>query len=55
VRARLGAEATRPEAAHESLLVDIPTLPAGALLGVLVVAFAVFSGGQPVPFIYFHF
>jgi hypothetical protein len=30
-------------------------VPVGVVLGALTVAFAVFSGGQPIPFIYFHF
>jgi hypothetical protein len=55
VRARLGAEASPAEAEHESLIVDSPALPAGLLIGALLVGFAVFSGGAPVPFIYFHF
>ncbi|HEX3794009.1 MAG TPA: MBOAT family O-acyltransferase [Acidimicrobiales bacterium] len=55
VRARLGAEASPPEAAYESLIVGMPALPAGMLLGALVAAVVVFSGGAPVPFIYFHF
>jgi D-alanyl-lipoteichoic acid acyltransferase DltB (MBOAT superfamily) len=55
VRARLGAEATPAEAAYESVLRGIPTVPAGVLLGVLTVGLVLFSGGAPIPFIYFHF
>jgi alginate O-acetyltransferase complex protein AlgI len=55
VRARLGAEASPAEAAHESLIVGLPALPAGLLIGCLVAAFIVFGGGAPIPFIYFHF
>jgi len=55
IRARLGAEASPAEAAHETLFVGMGVLPAGALLGLLSVALIVFSGGKPVPFIYFHF
>jgi D-alanyl-lipoteichoic acid acyltransferase DltB (MBOAT superfamily) len=55
VRARLGAEATPAEASYESVLRGIPAVPAGVLLGVLAVGVVVFSGGAPIPFIYFHF
>jgi alginate O-acetyltransferase complex protein AlgI len=55
VRARLGAEATPPEAEIESIGAGFPALPVGLGLGVLAVGFVVFSGGQPIPFIYFHF
>jgi alginate O-acetyltransferase complex protein AlgI len=55
VRARLGAEASPQEAAYESQTGGIPIVPVGVVLGALTVAFAVFSGGQPIPFIYFHF
>lgn len=55
VRARLGAEASPQEAAHETLIVGMPVFPAGLFLGALTVAFVVFSGGAPIPFIYFHF
>jgi alginate O-acetyltransferase complex protein AlgI len=55
VRARLGAEATPREAAYESLIVGWPAVPTGLFLGALIVAFIVFSGGAPIPFIYFHF
>ncbi|HUC06233.1 MAG TPA: MBOAT family O-acyltransferase [Acidimicrobiales bacterium] len=55
VRARLGAEATPREAEYESLLVDVPMVRAGVLVGILLVGFVVFSGGAPIPFIYFHF
>jgi D-alanyl-lipoteichoic acid acyltransferase DltB (MBOAT superfamily) len=55
VRARLGAEATRPEAQFESIAGGLPAVPIGVVLGILAVGFVVFSGGQPVPFIYFHF
>jgi alginate O-acetyltransferase complex protein AlgI len=55
VRARLGAEASPREAAYESLIIDMPALPAGLLLGALVTGVIVFSGGAPIPFIYFHF
>ncbi|HEY1826486.1 MAG TPA: MBOAT family O-acyltransferase [Acidimicrobiales bacterium] len=55
VRAHLGAVATPAEASYESILGGIPWAPAGVLVGVLTVAFVVFSGGAPVEFIYFHF
>jgi hypothetical protein len=55
VRARLGAEASPRESAYESLIIGMPALPAGLLLGALITAVIVFSGGAPIPFIYFHF
>jgi D-alanyl-lipoteichoic acid acyltransferase DltB (MBOAT superfamily) len=55
VRARLGAPASPAEAEFESNLGGIPAVHSGVLLGVLAVGFVLFSGGQPIPFIYFHF
>jgi alginate O-acetyltransferase complex protein AlgI len=55
VRARLGAEATPSEGRYESLIVKVPVAIAGPLLGLMLVGLIVFSGGAPIPFIYFHF
>ncbi len=54
-RAQLGATATAQEAVHESLTYGMNPVSAGAVLGVMVVAVIVFSGGTPTPFIYFQF
>jgi alginate O-acetyltransferase complex protein AlgI len=55
VRATFGGVPTSGEAIGESPVAGLRTLPAGLVLGLAVTALAVFSGGAPTPFIYFHF
>jgi hypothetical protein len=54
-RARLGTIATRGEAARESVVYGLRDVPAGLVVGVLALGVLLFSGGTPVPFIYFKF
>lgn len=54
-RARLGTIANRGEAAYESIIRTLPSVSAGVLVGVLAIGIVLFSGGAPVPFIYFKF
>ena len=55
VRMNLGGVPNRREAAAESYIRGASVLRAGILIGVMLVALLVFSGGAPTPFIYFQF
>jgi len=54
-RARLGTPATFAEAPYESIIENRSVVTAGAAIGVLAIGILLFSGGAPVPFIYFNF
>jgi D-alanyl-lipoteichoic acid acyltransferase DltB (MBOAT superfamily) len=54
-RARLGTTATPAEAPYESILENRSLVVGGLVVGALVVGLLLFSGGAPVPFIYFNF
>lgn len=54
-RARLGGVATRAEAALESPIIAVHPVWGGLVVGAMVAAVVVFSGGAPTPFIYFQF
>jgi alginate O-acetyltransferase complex protein AlgI len=54
-RAQLGGVATPAEAALESPIVRLPAAVGGLVVGAMVLAIVIFSGGAPTPFIYFQF
>lgn len=54
-RAQLGSVATAPEAVIESTARALPLLPSGLMVGIMVLGIVLFSGGDPVPFVYFQF
>jgi alginate O-acetyltransferase complex protein AlgI len=54
-RARLGTPATFAEAPYESILENRAVVTGGVMTGLLAVGILLFSGGTPVPFIYFNF
>ena len=54
-RAQLGTIAPPEVGIRESLIYPTSTLSSGVLVGLLLVAILVFSGGVPTPFIYFQF
>ena len=55
VRATLGETPSRDEAIAESPVIGLSALTTGLAIGALVLGLVIFSGGTPVPFIYFHF
>ena len=55
VRATLGGVPNHVEAVGESLIARRSVLTGGLAIGAMIAAIIVFSGGAPVPFIYFHF